>query len=62
MSSKEEELISVEELLGGHEAVLDYACSACEELEEKIEAFEDAMKLSGNPGFTMDGKYVFCDF
>ena len=57
MHSKEEELISVEELLGGHEAVLEYARSACQELEEKIEAYEDAMKLSGNPGFTMDGDY-----
>jgi hypothetical protein len=57
MYSKEEELISVEELLGGHESVLEYARSACQELEEKIEAYEDAIKLSGNPGFTMDGNY-----
>ena len=53
--TKEEDLISVEELLGGHEAVLEYARSACEELEEKIEAYEDVMELSGKPGFTMDG-------
>lgn len=57
MYTKEEELISVEELLGAHEAVLEYAHSACQELEEKIEAYEDAMQLSGNPGFTMDGGY-----
>jgi hypothetical protein len=55
--TKEEDLISVEELLGGHEAVLEYARSACEELEEKIEAYEDAMERSGNPGFTMDGMF-----
>lgn len=57
MYLKEEELISVEELLGGHEAVLEYARSACQELEEKIQAYEDAMKVSGNPRFTMDGDY-----
>ena len=58
MYSKEEELISVEDLLGGHEAVLEYARSACQELESKIEAFEDAVKCSGYPGFTMDGIYI----
>jgi hypothetical protein len=53
--SKDEELIAVEDLLGGHEAVLEHGRSACQELESKIEAFEDAMKRSRKPGFTIDG-------
>lgn len=40
MTTKEEELISLEKLLSGHEAVLEHADSACLELEEKIRAYE----------------------
>lgn len=55
---KEEELVSVEELLFGHETVLEYARSACLELEIKIETFEDAVKRTGKPGFSMDGTSI----
>jgi hypothetical protein len=58
MHSKEEDLIAVEELLGGHEAVLEYAHSACHELEVKIDAFEETVIRSGNPGFTIDGNFI----
>jgi hypothetical protein len=60
MYSKEEDLISVEDLLEGHEAVLKYAHSACQELEAKIEVFEDAVQRSGYPGFCLDGTHTFC--
>lgn len=40
MVTKEEELLSLEKLLTGHEAVLEHADWACMELEEKIRAFE----------------------
>lgn len=40
MTIQEEELIALEKLLSGHEAVLEHADSACLELEEKIRAYE----------------------
>lgn len=49
---KEEELITLEDLLGGHEAVLEHAASACEELEEKIKIIE---LLHADPTFAMSG-------
>jgi hypothetical protein len=52
MIMKEEELICLEKLLGGHEAVLNHADSACRELEEKIKVFETEEK---DPSFTMSG-------
>ena len=53
MIVKEEELISLEKLLSGHEAVLEHADSACMELEEKIRAFEQ--DKIWDPTYTMKG-------
>ena len=59
MSSQEEDLISVEDLLGRHESVLQYADSACKELDGKIDIFDEAVKQSGQPGLCMNGIDAF---
>jgi hypothetical protein len=55
MYSKEKDLVSVEDLLGRHEAVWHFAQMACQELEAKIDAFDGAVKRSGHPGLSVDG-------
>lgn len=55
MYSTEKDLVSVEDLLGRHEAVWHLAQMACQELEAKIDAFEGAVKRSGHPGLSVDG-------
>lgn len=54
MITKEEELLSLEKLLSGHEAVLEHADWACMELEEKIRAFEEDKYW--DPTYTMKGR------
>lgn len=41
--SKQNELTTLEELLGGHRAVLEFADSAYEELEQNIKLLETAL-------------------
>jgi hypothetical protein len=53
MIQKEEELILMEKLLSGHEAILEHADAACIELEEKIRVFESNRHWDSN--FTMKG-------
>ncbi|KAG0649104.1 hypothetical protein D0Z07_4392 [Hyphodiscus hymeniophilus] len=54
MYAKEEELISAEDLLAGHEVVLSHAQSVCHKFEAKIEAFIDAAKRLGYPEFCLN--------
>jgi hypothetical protein len=60
MTIKEEELIALEKLLSGHEAVLEHADSACLELEEKIRAYEQNRVWDSS--YTMRGMLfdLFC--
>jgi hypothetical protein len=56
MMLKEKELLSLEKLLSGHEAVLEHANSACVELEEKIRGYEE--NNYWDPNYTMKGNVV----
>lgn len=54
MIHKEDELIMLEQMLIGHEAVLEHADSACMELEAKIRAYELDRKWDGT--YTLNGR------
>lgn len=57
--NKTRELTTLEELLGGHKAVLDFADSAYEELERNIESLEMALRLEQSAVLSAFGKSIF---
>lgn len=54
--SKEEELVSLERLMHTHEAIIDFADKAHEELGKKIEEMEERVANGLDPVMSMTGK------
>ncbi len=57
--TKQKELTTLEELLGGHKAVLDFADSACEELEQNIKLLETALTPDQCAALSVYGSLVY---